>query len=608
MLSDMPYRMKKLVLGLLLLFIAPVILLGQGGEVALADKYYLDGEFENALQLYSKLQRKDVSNRLYNLRIADSYLQLEEYNNAVAFMEKVIRKNPEDHLYPFIQADLLKLTGEFKKSKAMEDHTIAKLMRTEAEFLEIGNWLDQNGKTSLALRTYLQARKTLRDKHAFSNEIADLYYRDGEFALATEEYLSQYERMPATQNITKNNILRMVDDKSADLIEQVLLETVNRRSNDKFLRTIIYEFYVLTENFYEAFIQCKSIDKVFRENGSRVFQYAITMRNNKNYKLSNKALDYIIANHSGSPFYLKSFQEKTVNGELEAFESIPVDTTAIRQAVIAYDELLTRFGRKAQFFSAMYRKANLLAFYLFDLDAALAELQQALSRPIQQRELAKAKLLTGDILLMKKDYAKATLIYDEVAKTFHEGQIGAMAKYKQGRLSYFKGDFEYAQARLKTIKDNTSNDISNDAIKLFLVIQDNIGLDTTTYPLQRFAQAQLRVFQRDFRPALTLLDSIAYAFPNHTLTDEILWEKANIFLQMSQREKALLLLDKILENYPEDIYGDDALYTKARLYDYSIGNKEKAMEYYIEFLTNYSGSLYIVQVRKRIRELRHERM
>ena len=170
--------------------------------------------------------------------------------------------------------------------------------------------------------------------------------------------------------------------------------------------------------------------------------------------------------------------------------------------------------------------------------------------------------------------------------------------------SYFKGDFEYSKARLQTIKDNTSNDISNDAIKLFLLIQDNVGMDTSTYAMERFAQAQLMVYQRDFDPALVLLDSIAFAFPSNTLADEILWEKANIYLQQNNIDKALTYLDKIIADHGKDINGDDALYTKAKIYDYSYKDKEKAMRLYIDFLKAYSGSLFIVEVRQRIRELR----
>ncbi|MEM0996643.1 MAG: tetratricopeptide repeat protein [Bacteroidota bacterium] len=600
----MKYLARFLFIGLLF----PAVLQAQGGEGELAGKYFEEGEFENALGLYTKLQRRDPGNRLYNLRIVSCHQQLEQYETAVSFMDKVMRKNPNDHLYPFVQADLYQLTGDFKKSESLEDETIEKRIRLESDFMDIGAWLFQNNKHELALRSYLQARKTLRKKRIFSDEIAELHYLAGNYTEATDEYIQQYEDNPVLLPDVKSQVLRMVDDGSQDAIEQALLTAVNRNSQDPGLRSVLYEFYVLTENFYEAFVQCKSMDKVFKEKGRRVFQYALTMRNNKNYKLSNKALDYVIENHEQSPYYLKSFQEKTVNGELEAFNSVPVDTSVIREAVNAYDKLLTRFGRKAQFFDAMYRKSNLLAFYLFDLASAKTELDKAFDRPLQPRERAQARLLYGDILLMQKEYAKASLIYDEVAESFHEGQIGAMAKFKQGRLSYFKGDFEYSQARLKTIKDNTSNDISNDAIKLYLLIQDNIGLDTTVYPLQRFAQAQLMVFQRDFDPAIGLLDSIAYAFPNHTLTDEILWEKSNIHLQRNELDAGLALLDKVIDNYPDDIYGDDALYTKARIHDYTLNDREQAMDLYIEFLTRYSGSLYIVEVRKRIRELRNERL
>jgi tetratricopeptide (TPR) repeat protein len=374
------------------------------------------------------------------------------------------------------------------------------------------------------------------------------------------------------------------------------------------LRNIIYEFYVLTENFMEAFLQVKSLDKVFRENGDRVYDFGITMRNNKDYKLSNKAMDYVIENHPQSAYFFKALTAKSVNSELIAFETIPLDTNALRESVNAYQELLQNFGREPRFFDAIYRKANLSAFYLHDLTGALKELEDILPRGLEPQQKAEANLLMGDIFLMQKEYNKAKLKYSEVAEAYKDGQIGALAKFKEGRMSYFKGDFEIAKARLKTIKDNTSNDISNDAIKLFLLIQDNSGLDTTEVPLQRFAQAQLQVFQLDYDPALASLDSLLFDFPNHSLTDEIYWEKANIYLQKGDLTQGLAFLDRIITAYPEDIWGDDALYTKAKIYDYTLKDAEKARQLYTEFLFKYEGSLYIVNVRKRLREMRNDRL
>jgi tetratricopeptide (TPR) repeat protein len=585
-------------------FLFPLWMLAQTGEPELADKYYLSAEYENALQLYEKLQKKEPENRTYNLRIADCMQKLGQYADAVSFLDKTARRNPTDHYYPFVLADAYRLQGEFKKAESTEGEVISKRLQSEADFMDVGSWLVDLGKNELALRVYLQGRKTLRSKYVFGAEIGHLYKLLGEYELATQEYLEQYYLNPSFVNTIKTNILTLVNDKSKDIVEKVLLDAVGKSAKDVGLRSMVFDFYVLSGNFYEALVQCKSIDKVNNEDGGRVFQYALTLRNNKEYKMSNKALDYVIESHEGSPYYMRAFQEKAVNGEMQAFEALPVDTVGIREAVTAYDDLFAKFGRRPVFYDAMYRKAKLLAFYLFELDPALKELDLATQQQLKPQELAQVNLLTGDVLLMKKEYAQAKFKYNEVAEAWKEGQIGAEAKYKQGRLSYFKGDFEYSKARLQTIKDNTSNDISNDAIQLFLLIQDNVGLDTTTYPLGRFAQAQLMVYQRDFTPALELLDSIAFAFPSNSLADEIIWEKANIFLQQNQVDKALTFLDKIIADFPTDIYGDDALYTKAKIFDYTLKDKAKAMSLYIDFLKTYTGSMYIVEVRKRIRELR----
>jgi tetratricopeptide (TPR) repeat protein len=596
--------MRRSILFLAGLILFPLYLLAQTGEAELAEKYFQDGEYENALQLYQKILKEEPESRHFSLRIADCYQKLGQYDEAVGFLEKTMKRNPTEYLYPFVLGDAYRLAGDFKKADNVENETISKHLQYEPDFLEVGQWLSDQGKYALALRVYQQGRKALRSKYVFGEEIAYQHRKLGAFTEATEEYLEQYYVNPSLLNNVKTSILSLVSDQSKDAVEKVLLDAVNKNAKDLGLRSLVFEYYVLVQNFYEALVQCKSIDKVNNEDGGRVFQYAMTLRNNKEYKLSNKALDYVIESHESSAYFMRALQEKAVNGELQAFESLPVDTVGIREAVNAYDALFAKFGRRPVFYDAMYRKAKLLAFYLFDLERALLELDLATQQQLKPAELAAVNLLTGDVLLMQKEYNQAKAKYNAVAEAWKEGQIGAEAKYKQGRLSYFKGDFEYSKARLQTIKDNTSNDISNDAIKLFLLIQDNLGLDTTTYPLERFAQAQLMVYQRDFEPALVLLDSIAFAFPSNGLADEILWEKANIYLQQNNVDKALTYFDKILTDHATDIYGDDALYMKARIYDYTFKDKDKALRLYIDFLKTYTGSMLIVEVRQRIRELR----
>ena len=65
-------------------------------------------------------------------------------------------------------------------------------------------------------------------------------------------------------------------------------------------------------------------------------------------------------------------------------------------------------------------------------------------------------------------------------------------------------------------------------------------------------------------------------------------------------------LYKNLENYATDILGDDAIYNPALLYDKQLNDKEKATSYYKKLLFEYQGSVYLVDARKRYRELEKE--
>jgi tetratricopeptide (TPR) repeat protein len=459
----------------------------------------------------------------------------------------------------------------------------------------------------LSRAAYEQARKRLRNNYVFANEIANIYAQQGAWEDATAEFLREYYGNP--QNLDKVNldILNLVNPQSETAVEKALLSAIDKQNNDLGLRTILFEYYVLAENFYESFVQVKSIDRLFREDGNRVFKFAETMRNNKRYDLSNEAFDYIIDRKKNSPYFFRAHMEKAVNNELKAFEQIPVDLEAVKVAVDTYEGLFKEFGREVSYFNAIYRQANLRVFYLNEIERARTDLETIVQyRGLQPDEWAKAKLLIGDIQLMQKEYGNAKLTYTQITERFKSRQTGALAKYKLAQMAYYKGDFTESQARLGAIKDNTSNDISNDAIKLNLLIIDNTGLDTTTLPLEIFAQAQLLVYQRDYDDAMTLLDSLAEAYPTNGLTDEILWEKTQIYLKRNNIEKALEYIDRILANHKEDIYGDDALYTKARLYDYNLKDQEMAQKYYLDFLIEYPGSLFSVEVRKRIRQLRKE--
>jgi TolA-binding protein len=131
-----------------------------------------------------------------------------------------------------------------------------------------------------------------------------------------------------------------------------------------------------------------------------------------------------------------------------------------------------------------------------------------------------------------------------------------------------------------------------------------LELDTSSIALAEFAAIDLLVFQGQLDEALLRYDSFLKNFEEHTLTDEVLWAKADIYLKQAKYKEAVVDLEKILKDYSEDILADDAIFLLATIYEEQLKNKEKAMELYQKQLTDFQGSIYTAEARKRFRALR----
>src|SRR5690606_20043101 len=150
--------------------------------------------------------------------------------------------------------------------------------------------------------------------------------------------------------------------------------------------------------------------------------------------------------------------------------------------------------------------------------------------------------------------------YSQVEKAFKHEPIGAEAKFKNAKVSYYSGDFSWAQAQLKVLKASTSKLIANDALELSLLITDNMGLDTTAKPMLLFAEADLLIAQRRFDEAFAKFDTLTLKFPFHKLHDNILFKKAQAMVEMYEYDDAINLLLKINASYKYDLLADDALF------------------------------------------------
>jgi len=103
-----------------------------------------------------------------------------------------------------------------------------------------------------------------------------------------------------------------------------------------------------------------------------------------------------------------------------------------------------------------------------------------------------------------------------------------------------------------------------------------------------------------------LLDSITKAYPFHSLADEVLFKKGEIYEELHNWEKAIEFYSMVYDSYSHDILADDAVIRIARIYDFRINNKEKAAEYYRKILFEFTASLHGAEARERFTELKQE--
>jgi outer membrane protein assembly factor BamD (BamD/ComL family) len=219
-----------------------------------------------------------------------------------------------------------------------------------------------------------------------------------------------------------------------------------------------------------------------------------------------------------------------------------------------------------------------------------------------------AKLEVADIQLLSGDVWEATLTYSQIEKAMKPDTLSQEAKYRNARLAYYKGDFEWSKAQLDVLKAATSKFIANDAMELSLLIGDNLVYDTTGEALRMFSRADLWVYQNKTEQAMKTLDSLEKTFPGSTLADDLIFRKAEIAKRQKKVELAAQLYKSLLELYGDEILADNALVELARLTEMDASRKEETMELYKKLMTDYPGSLYVEEARRKFRKLRGDQI
>src|SRR3546814_10022245 len=94
--------------------------------------------------------------------------------------------------------------------------------------------------------------------------------------------------------------------------------------------------------------------------------------------------------------------------------------------------------------------------------------------------------------ILADDVLEATLLYGQVEKGYKDTPLGQEARFRNARLSYYIGEFEWAKGQLDVLKAATTQLMANDAMNLSLLISENPGPDRHFAALRMFARDRKR--------------------------------------------------------------------------------------------------------------------
>lgn len=581
----------------------------QTTDQQLAQHYFDNEEYDKAYDYYEHLYEVDHAKHYFN-RLLICTEQTQDEKDVEKLLKKQISYFPSDQEYKIQLAKHYEITEKQSKADKIYEDLIDGLRANSRDVIELYNAFKAQGKNDYAFATLQRGRKLLKQTYPLNFQFAEYYGSQGDTKNMMQEYLDLLDYHASYKTSLQRILMNQIDfteENSAEyeILKTALLERTQSNPGDLVYAEMLTWLFVQRQNFAAALVHVKAIDKRTKSDGRLVYDLGLTCVENKDYTTARKAFKYIVDIGERSPMYIRAYNSLLNVRFLEVTKQRNFTQVELDEAIADYDAALALFGKRRTSFNLMIEKAHIQAFYADKAAEAIELLGEVLEIPgLTDMQRAEAKMLLADIHVLDGDMWEASLLYMQIDTDFKFETIGQEAKFKNARIFYYDGEFDYAQSQLDILKRSTSKLISNDAINLSLLITDNYGLDSNYIAMNWFAQADLLIEQHQYEAAFRKFDSIVKEYPAHSLGDEIQLKRARAMELQGRWNDAITELEELLEYYPADILADDALFRLGDIYENHLMDKEKAAEYYKKILFEHKGSLYTEESRKRFRSIR----
>ena len=596
--------MKKLLPLILFFLFSFSLVFGQEVEkylqgLKVADELISEGKATEAVKLLEELRNMHGDDPLLIELLKRAYLSTKSYDQVEKLIRNDLAKNPRSWLLYCQLADV-QLKTQNPEARLNLKKAMDLVPNEQMIYREVALVYFRNGLTSDAMDTYKLARVRLKDPRLFSLDLAGLYEALTDYKQAVDEYFLYMGDDPTKFELVEDRINRLIQtEENLDGIQLALEERIRNNPQDKYSHKLYGDLLFRRGKLELAFETYKTVDSLFRGGGRFILSFAQKCQTNRFFNPAIKAGQFLL---SGSPS-----KELVVQARFSIAHSYE-GLERYEDAVSTYQETIDECRKEAGFRFASevaqsyYQIGEIQLFHLKKPDEAFLSYQQVISNYPKSDRFADALVRRGDCLMIKGNLDSAALLFENALNDPKASSKEEEIRFKLTEIDFYQGDFEKAlEGYNREVSDFPKGLYVNNSLERIVIISENQSLDR--YLLSVFAQALLEELQGQLDSATLKLEKIISA-KSTTLSDKAQFEKAEIYREEKKFSSALEALRELIEKYPQSFYCAKAQKLIGDIFCYDLEDKPKAIQSYEKVLKDYGRSLFVDEVREKLKELK----
>ena len=582
----------------------------------LADTYLRGAQYDRAIALLEDLYATSPTTYVFYDKLKEAYENVKRYDDAIALVEDRLRQQATGDPTTLLsdQAQLFFLKGNEQTAYTLWDEALAGSPKNQNAYRIIYSSMLQVRLFDKAIEVLEQGREATGQPTLFQADLAYLYSVTGLHEQAMEEYLGLLALNERQLNYVRNRLSRSLAQEGALSASIGVAErSVRKAPLNRGYRELLAWLYMEAEQYQKAFNEYRAIDRLEKENGRVLFDFAQRAADASAYDIALEAFDEVLSRYPDEPVAadaqmglaeIHQRRAERMHERLFDERGNRLPAPHYQAALDTYRAFLQKFPTHPYYPEVLRRIGRLQQDVFFNLGEADATLNEVTQRYPNSQAAHQARYDLGRIALIRGKLEQARLIFARLVEQLRIGELAEQARYEQALIHFYRGEFEAANTLVSVLDDNTSTDVANDAITLKVQLLENRGPDSLDTALRKYAEASLMLRQRRVKEVVQRMDELLAEFGFHPLADDARFLRATAIRAAGRAEEALAAFGELPLIHPNSPLADRSLFQAAEIQEQELNDPDGAVTTYTQILTHYPGSLLLPEVRLRIRALR----